>query len=226
MTKNQAQFQREILRLQRSINRLTNKSKFVQTIDLPAQPKRVTKQMIKKLQALKGKTFVTEINVDTGEIIKEAMPVTIYKRKPKPKKYYPSFSVYDEILARFKEAEQSVIAQYSYGGYENEIVAQKINCIRDCIAIIETQHDDYDNLDQAQIYTAYLKSKEEEIAENLTPLIFDSKEEQVEYHYSELIRILAWGNKDILGSEDVSERMSNIMSDISQMVTDMMNNEG
>ena len=69
MTNNQRLFQQEINRLQRSIGRLTKHEEFIQMYDLPSQPKRVTAKHIKRLKELKGRNFVSQIDVETGEII-------------------------------------------------------------------------------------------------------------------------------------------------------------
>ena len=68
MTKNQREFQKELARLERSIARLTKKHEFIQSVDLPAQPKRVSRRHIKRLQELKGKHFVSQIDTETGEL--------------------------------------------------------------------------------------------------------------------------------------------------------------
>lgn len=204
MTKNQREFQRELLRLQRSINRLTKQHRFTQSQSLPEQPKRVTKRMIKQLKALKGKSFVDEIDVETGEIISQALPVSVYKRKPKRQEYHPTFNVYAEILARFKEAEQEIIAQYSQSVYERDLIQARVNHIRDLIDILEYKHNEYDEQGIASIYTAYLKKNEEKIAELLTPLIYSSDQAEVEYSYSSLIMILSQSDEKIIGEETLS----------------------
>lgn len=204
MTKNQAQFQRELLRLQRSIDKLTKQHHFAQSQPLPTQPKRVTKRMIKQLQSLKGKNFVDEIDVDTGEIINQALPVSVYKRKPKHQTYHPTFNVYGEILARFKQAEQEIIAQYGQSVYDRDLIEARVNHIRDLIDILEYKHQQYDEMKYYGIYTAYLKAHEEQIAELLTPIIYSSDQAEVDYSYSELVRILSQNDEEILGEETLS----------------------
>lgn len=204
MTKNQREFQREILRLQRSINRLTKQHRFAQSQSLPEQPKRITKRMIKQLKQLKGKHFVDEIDLDTGEILNEAMPVSIYRRKPKRIEYRPTFNVYGEILARFKQAEQEIIAQYGQSVYDRDLIQARVNHIRDLIDILEYKHNQYAEQNYYGIYTAYLKAHEEEIAELLTPIIYSSDQADVDYSYSELVRILAQNDTEIIGEESLS----------------------
>ena len=204
MTKNQREFQRELLRLQRSIDRLTRKHRFAQSQALPEQPKRITKRMIKQLKKLTGKSFVDEIDIDTGEIIHESMPVTIYKRKPKRVETKVEFNVYAEILARFREAEQEIISQYSQSVYERDLIQARVNHIRDLIDILEYKHDEYDEKEYYGIYTAYLKANEEKIAELLTPLIYSSDQADVEYSYSELVYILSQSDTKIIGEETLS----------------------
>lgn len=213
MTKNQREFQREMQRLERSISRLTKKHQFVQTQSLPEQPKRITKRMIKQLKQLKGKTFVTEIDIDTGEVIREALPVSIYKRKPKRMEYKPVFSVYLEILARFQQARQEVLAQYGQSAYEHDLIGTRVKLIDDLIAILESKHDEYEEQGMYGMYTAYLKKHEEEIAECLTPIIYSSDQAEVEYNYSELVRILAQNDLMILGVE-IPEEISQLMEDM------------
>ena len=204
MTKNQKEFQREILRLQRSIDRLTRQHRFAQSQPLPEQPKRITRRMIKQLKSLKGKSFVDEIDVETGEIINQALPVSVYKRKPKRVEYHPTFNVYEEILTRFREAEQEIIAQYSQSVYDRDLIQARVNHIRDLINIIEYKHDEYDEKEYYGIYTAYLKANEEKIAELLTPLIYSSDQADVEYSYSELVYILSQSDTKIIGEETLS----------------------
>lgn len=204
MTKNQKEFQREILRLQRSIDRLTRQRRFAQSQPLPEQPKRITRRMIKQLKSLKGKSFVDEIDVETGEIINQALPVSVYKRKPKRVEYHPTFNVYEEILTRFREAEQEIIAQYSQSVYDRDLIQARVNHIRDLISIIEYKHDEYNEKEYYGIYTAYLKANEEKIAELLTPLIYSSDQADVEYSYSELVYILSQSDTKIIGEETLS----------------------
>ena len=204
MTKNQREFQRQIERLQRSINRLTKKEQFIQSQDLPTQPKRITKRMVKKLKELKGKDFVSELNIETGEVVRETKPVSLYKHKPKTKKYIPTFSVYDEIHARFEEAEQEIIAQYGMSVYDREIIQARVNHIRDLIDILEYKHNQYEEREQYGVYDAYLKTHEEIIAELLSPLIYSSDQVEVDYSYSELVRILSMNDDEILGEETLS----------------------
>lgn len=205
MTKNQAQFQRELLRLQRSIDKLTKQHRFAQSQPLPEQPKRVTKRVIKQLQSLKGKNFVDEIDVETGEIINQALPVTVYKRKPKRQEYHPAFNVYAEILARFKQAEQEILAQLGQTVYERDRVEARLNHIRDLIAIIEYKHQQYNEQKYWGIYTAYLKQHEEQIAELLTPIIYSSDQAEIDFSFSELVGILSQHDTEIMGEEILSE---------------------
>lgn len=110
MTKNQRLFQQEVERLQRSISKLTHKQNFIQTTELPQQPKRVTAKQIKTLKELKGRNFVTEIDIDTGEIIREADAEEIYKRHSRRKTY--AKSRYDpEYQRAYREAHREEIRE-------------------------------------------------------------------------------------------------------------------
>lgn len=110
MTKNQREFQKELARLERSISRLTKQHKFVQSAELPAQPKKVTRKRIKQLQELKGRHFVSEIDVETGEIIHGATYEDIYKSKPRKRTTYQR--PYDPEKARaYREAHREQIAE-------------------------------------------------------------------------------------------------------------------
>lgn len=110
MTANQKIFEKELRRLQRSINRLTAQHKFVQSAELPTQPKRVTSKRIKQLQELKGRHFVSEIDIETGEVISEATYKPYYEHKVRSKKYgKPS---YDPVKARaYREAHREQIRE-------------------------------------------------------------------------------------------------------------------
>ena len=110
MTKNQREFQKELARLERSIARLTKKHDFIQSVDLPAQPKRVSRRHIKRLQELKGKHFISQIDTETGEVIHEAPYQEIYKHKQRTRSYYKR--EYDAEKARaYREAHREQIAE-------------------------------------------------------------------------------------------------------------------
>lgn len=110
MTNNQRLFQQEINRLQRSIGRLTKHEEYVQMYDLPSQPKRVTAKHIKQLKELKGRNFVSQIDVETGEIISEADAQEIYERKSRRKTY--AKSKYDpEYQRRYRQEHRNEIRE-------------------------------------------------------------------------------------------------------------------
>ena len=286
MTKFQRGFEKELARLQRSVSRLTKQSKFYQTVDLPTQPKRVTKRMIKSLKELKGKHFVSEVDTETGEIIRQATAETIYQKHPRlagfRKSYYdpeyarayrqahreeinarnrayrqahreevnarqrayrqanrdrinararerrklhreeinarareryaqnyiPTFTVLDEILERFRQAEQEIIAQYDTSIAGKDVITTKLRCIRNLITTVESRYNDRDG-----IYSAHLKKNEERIAELLTPLIYDSDQTNVDASYTELLVIVR---------QDRTLVRSEYDSDLSQYIEDLM----
>ena len=286
MTKYQREFEKELARLQRSVSRLTKQSKFYQTVDLPTQPKRVTKRMIKSLKELKGKHFVAEVDIETGEVLRTATAEQIYEKHPRlagfRKSYYdpeyarryrqehreeinarqreyrkahreeinarqrayrqahreeinararerrqanreeinarqreryaqnyiPTFTVLDEIIERFRQAEQEIIAQYDTSFYGKDIITMKLRCIRNLISTIESRYDDRDG-----IYSAHLKKNEERIAELLTPLIYDSDQTNVDASYTELL-IIVRQDRTLVSSE--------YDSDLSQYIEDLM----
>ena len=215
MTKNQKLFQRELERLQRSIQRLTKKHQFIQSQSLPERPKRITKRMIKLLKQLKGKSFVSELDIDTGEVITEAMPVSLYKRKPKRIEYKPVFNVYLEILQRFKEAEQECLAQYSQSAYEHDLIDLRVQCIRHLIDIMEYKHDEFEDEGHYGMYGAYLKRNEETIAGLLSPLIYSSQQSEVEYSYTELVYIVSQNDLMILGTQ-IPEELSELIEGMTE----------
>ena len=110
MTKNQREFQNELARLQRSISKLTSQHEFVQSYDLPTQPKRVTRKRIKQLQKLKGRHFVSQIDIETGEVIHEAEYQEIYKKTGRQKSYKKR--AYDAEKARaYRESHRQQIRE-------------------------------------------------------------------------------------------------------------------
>lgn len=110
MTKNQREFQKQLARLERSIARLTKQHQFIQSAELPKQPKRVTRQRIKQLEELKGRHFVSEIDIETGEVIHESTYQDIYRRKPRSRSFYKR--EYDAEKARaYREAHREQIAE-------------------------------------------------------------------------------------------------------------------
>lgn len=131
MTSNQRIFEQELKRLQRSINRLTKQENFIQTFDLPTQPKRVTKKRIKQLQELKGRQFVSEIDIQTGEVIRQAEYEDIYKSKPRQKSY--GKKPYDPDKARaYREAHREQIreANRRYREANKEKIAERQRAYR------------------------------------------------------------------------------------------------
>lgn len=110
MTNNQRLFEQELKRLQRSVERLTKQNKFIQTYDLPAQPKRITRKRIKQLQQLKGRHFVSEIDIETGEVVSEAEFKQIYEKKTRSRSY--AKPPYDPVKAReYREAHKEEIRE-------------------------------------------------------------------------------------------------------------------
>lgn len=126
MTKNQRMFEQELKRLQRSVERLTAQHKFVQSIELPAQPKRISKRHLKTLKELKGRHFVSEIDVDTGEVIREAEYEQIYKTKIRHKSYSkPAYNPEKARAYRKAHAEQIRQSNKRYRETHREQIAKR-----------------------------------------------------------------------------------------------------
>ena len=64
MTNNQNQFNREVQRLQKEIEKLTKHGRFKQGSPLPEQPKRITKRTVEEVKSLKGRQFVEPIRAN------------------------------------------------------------------------------------------------------------------------------------------------------------------
>ena len=185
MTKNQREFQKEIARLQRSMKRLLKKDKYVPLHELPTQPKRVTRKMITRLQQMSGRNFVEEIDIYTGEVIYSPSEPQIYSRKPKAKQYAPNYEVYQEIVERFKEAEQAILSMMNVP-YLVEIAEYRLKMVRHLIDTLEHNHEENDGM-----YVAYLQANQDLISELLSAIQwYDSDQPNVDAQYTELLMVL------------------------------------
>ena len=152
MTKNQREFQKQIKRLERSMNRLLKQDNYVPQFDLPEQSKRVTRQMLTKLESLKGRDFLAKIDTETGEAFIGKQPEIRSRRRAKHETtYIPHYTAYDEIYKRFKEAEQEILSLYTSQAYGRDLITKKLEFIRHLISTLEYNHEQYGGL-----YTARL----------------------------------------------------------------------
>lgn len=190
MTKNQKEFQKEVARLQRSINKLTKKPEFQQSIDLPEQPKKVTRTYLSQLKQLKGKDFLTEIDTDTGEILRTPSIPEPYRSKRRPstsEDYIPTFNIYEEILSILTDGINELNSWLNdevtpYGQY---LIQLKIDYLQQNINWLTEKYDE-----QGGVYIAYLKQREEEIAELVHSIIYASSQEVVERNLTRLALII------------------------------------
>ena len=181
MTKNQKEFQKEVNRLQRSIAKLTKQPQFQQTIDLPTQPPKVTKSYLSQLKQLKGKDFLTEIDLDTGEILTTPKLEEAYRSKKKPstpEEYIPRFDVYNAIRDIFVQALEEIEIQQSeqgYFSYTKELLSMKHSYVSQLLQWLDDNYNE-----KGGVYIAYLKQHEEELAEHLHTVVYDSDQYVVE----------------------------------------------
>lgn len=96
MTNNQREFQKEVARLQRSINKLLQDPTYQQTVSLPEQPKKITRGYLSDLKQYKGKDFTQQIELpsaptpttDIDEHHKRLVPFEeVYIRHPRVADY-------------------------------------------------------------------------------------------------------------------------------------------
>lgn len=185
MTKNQREFQKQIKRLERSMKRLLKRDIYVPQYDLPEQPKRVTRQMLAKLEALKGRDFLAKIDTETGEAFIGKQPEIRSRRRKHEQTYLPNHTAFNEIRERFLEAEQSILSMYNIP-YLHDVADYRLKMVRHLIDTLDEQYRDKDG-----IYIAFLQSNQELIAELLSAIQwYDSNQPNVEAQYTELLMVL------------------------------------
>lgn len=246
MTKNQREFQKQLARLERSISRLTKQHQFIQSAELPKQPKRVTHRHIKQLEELRGKHFVSEIDIETGEVIREASYEDIYKRRLRKRSTYQR--AYDADKARaYREAHREQIAeankryrekhkdeirerQRAYRQSHKEEIREKSRAYRQAnkqrINASARRRRRQKKLEQQRIAPT---TSAFSIYDELMLIFTEAKREAIMYHsaylevkiqtYNDLIGTLQQ-NRDELGEGEYSAYLKRKHSDIAQAVTD------
>ena len=117
MTKNQREFQKQVARIERSMNRLLKRDNYVPVYSIPDTPKRVTRKMITRLEELSGKDFVAKVDTDTGEIIHHPAEPYVYHKHPRlinGESEHSYHHEYDpEYARRYRELHKEQIREYS-----------------------------------------------------------------------------------------------------------------
>ena len=125
--------------------------------------------------------------------------------------YIPTFNIIDEIIERFRQAENEVrtnASLYPWFAYE----ADKLRMLGNLITTVESNRDS-----NPRSYNAYLKAHEARIAELIQPMIYASTQEQLETPYTELLFIIrrdqnrAEEFKDDSGMIDLSSYADSLM---------------
>lgn len=246
MTKNQREFQKQLARLERSISRLTKQHQFIQSAELPKQPKRITRRRIKQLEELKGKHFVSEIDIETGEVIHEATYQDIYKRKPRSRSFYKR--EYDAEKARaYREAHREQIAEANkrYREKHKEQIRERQRAYRQSHKEeIREKSRAYRQANKQRINASARRRRRQKkleqqriapttsafsIYDELMLIFTEAKREAITFHsaylevkiqtYNDLIGTLQQ-NRDELGEGEYSAYLKSKHSDIAQAVSD------
>ena len=246
MTKNQREFQKQLARLERSISRLTKQHQFIQSAELPKQPKRVTHRHIKQLEELKGRHFVSEIDIETGEVIHESTYQDIYKRKPRSRSFYKR--PYDADKARaYREAHREQIAEANkrYREKHKEEIRERQRAYRQSHKEeIREKSRAYRQANKQRINASARRRRRQKkleqqriapttsafsIYDELMLIFTEAKREAIMYHsaylevkvqtYNDLIGTLQQ-NRDELGEGEYSAYLKRKHSDIAQAVSD------
>ena len=199
-TENQKAFQKERKRLQQAIRR-GEKNGYIFPEDIvPSLPKRVTKKQLEKIKAIKPSdlySIAVYLYEDTGEIVpaeqrrKEVLKQGIEKakqtRKKKVKKanasvpnvYYPTISIIDTVRGRIEELQREEKPLIN--------ISQRKNALLDIFDDTVSYYELNDNLSE---YETYLKQHENEIADLLNLIAYDSDGEQINASFVTLGRLI------------------------------------
>lgn len=226
LTKNQQLFKKEIDRIKRFIRSAEKRGYLFPSDIIPQLPKRVTKKRLEDIRELKPRKLYAKaeyVYQDTGEIVpakvrqteirKEAAKKATLKRKAKVKKievpepyvsretlkkettpYYPTISIIDKVrerledLQRFEHAAPLQIEQR-----KNEL----LRIYDDTVTLYS---------DEPEVLENYLKKHEQEIADKLDVIAYDSNGDKVNATFVQLGRLL---NMDEL-SKAQAESLSNL----------------
>ena len=199
-TENQKAFQKERRRLLQAVRRAEKQGYIFPEDIIPNIPKRVTKKALEKIQVTKPSALykiAQYVYEETGELVpaeqrkQEVKQQGIAKAKatrkkkvkqPKitvPKEYYPTISIIDTIRDRIDELQREAKPPLDISFRKNELV----NIFDDTVTFYEMD----DNISE---YEDYLKKHENEIADLLNVISYDSNSESINASFASLGRLL------------------------------------
>ncbi len=199
-TENQKAFQKERRRLLQAVRRAEKQGYIFPEDIIPNIPKRVTKKALEKIQVTKPSALykiAQYVYEETGELVpaeqrkQEVKQQGIAKAKatrkkkskqPKitvPKEYYPTISIIDTIRDRIDELQREAKPPLDISFRKNELV----NIFDDTVTFYEMN----DNISE---YEDYLKKHENEIADLLNVISYDSNSESINASFASLGRLL------------------------------------
>ena len=198
-TEKQKAFQKERRRLLQTVNRAKKQGYIFPENIVPSLPKRVTKKSLQRIQNLKSQDLYKKAQYlyeETGEIVsaeqrkQEVKRIGIEKRKLTRKKksksqkittpiYYPTISIIDVIRDRIIELQREAKPPVDISFRKNEV----LNIFDDTVTYYEMNENIYE-------YENYLKNHENEIADLLNVISYDSNSEKVNASFVSLGRLL------------------------------------
>lgn len=213
----QSLYKKEYRRLQKSFYYWKKQGyQFPEEEFIKKNPKRVTKQAVEKLKALKPKDILkkaVQIDIETGEVlyepkrkvskpeikiditesIKPVEPAIDYDSYEPPEEYYPTLTTIDAIRNAIESLPDRNITK-------GQKLTQRKNSLLDIL------NDTVYSLDDEQLitYEHYLQEHQAEIFKNLEIIKYDSKDEHITSSFAQVARILNQGELTAMQAESIS----------------------
>lgn len=192
LTENQKAYRKERKRVQQFIRRAEKRGYLFPEGIIPEIPKRVTKQSLERIRAMKPKELYKTaefVDFETGEILSGTEARTLErsraakkgKRKTAVEKieipFFPIISLIERIRNDLEELEREVFPKYSIESRKGAI----ISIFEDTVTFYSENLAELEN---------YLKENEREISNLMTLIKYDSKLEIVEASFVQLAKLL------------------------------------
>ena len=210
-TENQKAYQKERRRVLQAVSRAKKQGYIFPEDIVPELPKRVTKKRLEKIQKIKPKQLYKKaefVYQETGEIVpaeqrkQEVKQEAIIKAKETRKRkkktstpyiptYYPTISIIDTIRDRLSELTREAKPPIPIENRKNELLA----IFEDNVSLYE---------EHIKKYEYYLKEHEDEIADLLNVISYDSDAEQVSASFVSLGRLLNMQSLSMSQAENLS----------------------
>ena len=207
-TENQKAYQKERRRLLQAVRRAEKQGYIFPEDIVPEIPKRVTKKQLEKIQKIKPKQLYKKaefVYEETGEVIpaeqrkqEVKQEATIKAKETKARKhknsasiYYPVISIIDTIRDRLTELTREAKPPIPIENRKNELLA----IFEDNVSLYE---------EHIKKYEYYLKEHEDEIADLLNVISYDSDAEKVSASFVSLGRLLNMQSLSMSQAENLS----------------------